>query len=45
MLKDLIPVRVMLGYNQLNGGWVTTVDAGYARAVIRPDHGILMTAT
>lgn len=41
MLKDMLPVRVMLGYNQLFGGWVTTVDCGYARAVIRPDHGII----
>jgi hypothetical protein len=43
MLKDLIPVRVMVGYVQQFGGWMITVDAGYARAVIRPDHCILGT--
>jgi hypothetical protein len=41
MLKDIIPVRVMVGYQQQYGGWMITVDAGYARAVIRPDHCIL----
>lgn len=43
MLKGLLPVRVMLGYNQSKGGWVTTVDCGYARGVIRPNHGSIIT--
>ena len=42
MLKGILPVRVMLGYNQLKGGWLTTIDAGYARGVIRPDHGVIV---
>lgn len=39
MLKGLLPVRVMVGYNQLKGAWVTTVDCGYALGVIRANHG------
>jgi len=45
MLKDIVPVRVMVGYQQQYGGWMITVDAGYARSVIRPDHGILGTVS
>lgn len=42
MLKGILPIRLMVGYNQLKGGWVTTVDCGYGRAVVRPDHGIII---
>ena len=38
-----LPVRIMLGYNQLKAGWVTTLDCGYARGVIRPEMGVVVT--
>jgi hypothetical protein len=38
-----IPIRVMLGYNQLKAGWVTTVDCGFACGVIRPEMGVVIT--
>jgi hypothetical protein len=44
MWKD-IPIRVMLGYNQLKAGYVVTLDAGYALGVIRKDHGSFLVTT
>jgi hypothetical protein len=38
-----VPVRIQLGYNQLKGGWVVTVDAGFGLAVIRENMGQLFT--
>lgn len=40
-----IPFRVMLGYNQTKQGWVTTIDTAYARGVIRPEMGCIVTTT
>lgn len=40
-----IPFRIMLGYNQTKQGWVTTVDTAYARGVIRPEMGVIVSTT
>jgi hypothetical protein len=37
-----LPIRIQLGYNQIKGGWVVTLDAGYGKKVVRKDHGILL---
>lgn len=42
--KD-VPIRIMLGYNQLKAGWVVTLDAGYGLAIIRKDHASFMVST
>lgn len=34
-----VPMRVMIGYNQLMAGYVVTVDYGYALGVVRPNFG------
>lgn len=39
-----IPLRVQLGWSQLKNGWCVTVDAGYGRTVMRPDHGLIITS-
>lgn len=37
-----IPLRVMVGYQQIYQALMVTVDYGYALAVIRPDFGVLI---
>lgn len=34
-----VPMRVMIGYNQLMAGYVVTVDFGFALGVVRPNFG------
>lgn len=34
-----LSLRVMLGYNQIKGGWVVTIDCGYGLKVVRPTLG------
>lgn len=38
-----LPMRVQLGWNQIKNGWCVTVDAGFGCAVLRNDHGIIIT--
>ena len=35
--------RIMLGYNQIKGGWVVTIDAGYGLKVVRPTMGLVFS--
>lgn len=37
-----IPMRLMLSYQHLKGGWLMTLDYGMAAKVIRPDHGVII---
>lgn len=37
-----LPIRVQLGYSQIKNGWVVTLDAGYGKKIVRPDHGIII---
>jgi hypothetical protein len=38
-----IPIRIQLGYNQLKGGWVVTIDAGFGLKVVRDNMGQLFS--
>jgi hypothetical protein len=38
-----VPIMVKFGYNQLKGGWVVTLDTGFALGVIRANHAQLIT--
>ena len=38
-----VPMRVMVGYNQMMAGYVVTVDFGFALGVVRPNFGQIIT--
>lgn len=38
-----VPMRVMIGYNQMMAGYVVTVDFGFALGVVRPNFGQVLT--
>lgn len=39
---DQIPLRVMISYQHLNGGYLVTVDSGFAVGVLRPSFGCII---
>lgn len=39
-----LPIRIMLDYVLLKGGWVLTADYGMVAKVIRPDFGVLFSS-
>ncbi len=43
MLRGL-PIRVMLSYVHIKGGWMLTADYGMVAKVIRPDFGIILSS-
>lgn len=43
LLKGL-PIRVMMSYQHLAGGWLMTMDFAMGAKVIRPDFGVVITS-
>lgn len=43
MLKG-IPIRVMLSYVHIKGGWMLTADYGMVAKVVRPDFGVILNS-
>jgi hypothetical protein len=38
-----LPIKIEFGYNNMKGGWLLNVEAGMAKAVVRPEQGVLFS--